>query len=166
MTKSAESALWESYWIERMTGKYGEWVWVKKGHTEGAATQYKWGQGLRREQYGVDPSLWPDELAKEDIVRAHAWEAGDWPDWSSPPASVYRSLINDPADAEGGMSDTELTALVALAQLDTDGMKAENDQANKTGDPTYVCFTDTPAANALQNELVRRGILPETEKRT
>jgi hypothetical protein len=64
-------------WIGRMTRKYGGAVYEKK-----RGTWWDWGQALCREQYGEDwNDIVPPDPTIDDVIRASAWEKGDFPDW-------------------------------------------------------------------------------------
>ena len=67
-------------WITRMSNEWGTVYGVGV-----PPYGYDWGQALCREQYGPEwgtmPDL-PDSPTEDDVERAKAWEAGDWPDWA------------------------------------------------------------------------------------
>jgi len=64
-------------WIGRMTKKHGAVVYEKERYI-----WWDWGQALCREQYGEDwNAAVPANPTFEDVVRASAWEKGDFPEW-------------------------------------------------------------------------------------
>lgn len=76
----SENAIWVAEWTERMAQAHGG---VVRGHNR----DWDWGQALRVEQEGSDPSAWSDRPAPtdDDVARARAWETGDWPAWVRSP---------------------------------------------------------------------------------
>ena len=73
----AAETQWVIGWVERMSAKHGGTV---IDATSGKALD--WGQALCREFYGPDwAKLVEDDPTAAEVVRAQAWENGDWPDW-------------------------------------------------------------------------------------